>query len=232
MGISTAWVRLDGDDGAFDAYVATPHLGHGPGIVLIQEIFGVNEHIRAVAEQYALDGYMVIAPDLFWRAQPRLELGYDQAGWKRAVEIYNGFDIAKGQRDIATAVAALKARPGYDGKMASLGFCMGGLLSYHTVANGLVDAGVCYYGGGIAKQLARAPEIKAPTLLLFGEADEHIPPAAVDQIAAAFKDNPLVQMRRYPAAQHGFNCSWRDSYNMRASVKAHGETLIFLSDHL
>ncbi|MFL6708606.1 MAG: dienelactone hydrolase family protein [Massilia sp.] len=230
--MSKEWIQLDAADGKFDAYVVTPHLRRGPGIVLIQEIFGVNEHIRSVAEQYALDGYMVIVPDLFWRAQPRIELDYDQAGWKRGFDIYNNFDFAKGQSDIAAAVAALKARPGYEGKIASVGFCLGGLLSYHTIANGLVDAGVCYYGGGIASALDRAADIKVPTLMLFGEADEHIPQPAVEKITAAFQDNPLVQIRNYPDAQHGFNCSYRDSYNMRAAVKAHGETLVFLSEKL
>ncbi len=232
MGISTEWIKLDGKDGRFDAYVVTPHLRRGPGIVLIQEIFGVNEHIRAVAAQYADDGYMVIVPDLFWRAEPRLELAYDQAGWKRGFEIYQSFDFAKGQQDIATAVTALKARPGFEGKVTSIGYCMGGSLSFQTVANGVVDAGVCYYGGEIVKNLDRAVDIKVPTLMLFGEKDEHIPQAAVDKIAAAFDGNPLVEIVSFPGAEHGFNCSYRSSYNMKAAVAAHGKTLEFLAKNL
>src|SRR5476651_2142433 len=92
MSITTQWIDIDSADGTFGAYLAIPHTGKGPGIVLLQEIFGVNEHIRSVAEQYAADGYLVIAPDLFWRSGPRIELGYDEAGWKRAVELMNATD--------------------------------------------------------------------------------------------------------------------------------------------
>lgn len=232
MAIKTDWIQLDSPDGTFGAYVATPHLNKGPGIVLIQEIFGVNEHIRTVANQYAEDGYIVIVPDLFWRAAPRVELGYDEAGWKRAVELMNATDMKKAQDDIRIAIEALKQRPGYDGACASLGFCMGGMLSYHTAANGLVDAAICYYGGGIQNALDRAPEISVPVLMLFGEEDSHIPMDAVHKIAEAFNDNDMVDIVSFTDAQHGFNCNYRDSYNQRASVEAHGESLIFLSENL
>lgn len=232
MGIKTEWIKLDAADGSFDAYVVTPHTGGGPGIVLIQEIFGVNEHIRTVAEQYAHDGYTVIVPDLFWRSEPRVELGYDEAGWKRAVELMNAADNKKAQADIGVAIDALKARPGFAGPIASIGYCWGGLLSYHTAANGLVDAAICYYGGGIQNNLDRASEIAVPVLMLFGEEDSHIPMDAVQTIADAFEDNELVDIVSFTDAQHGFNCPHRDSYNQRAAVEAHGESLIFLSETL
>ena len=232
MGIKSEWIALDGADGKFDAYVVTPHTGSGPGIVLIQEIFGVNEHIRTVAEQYAQDGFVVIVPDLFWRSEPHVELGYDEAGWKRAVELMNAADNQKAQADIGVAIAALKAHEGMTGPVASLGFCWGGLLSYHTAANGLVDAAICYYGGGIQNHLDRAAEIEVPVLMLFGEEDSHIPMEAVHQIAEVFVDNELVDIVSFTDAQHGFNCAHRDSYNQRAAVEAHGESLIFLSEML
>jgi carboxymethylenebutenolidase len=232
MAISTEWIQLDSPDGKFDAYVVTPHLGRGPGIVLLQEIFGVNEHIRTVAHQYAEDGYIVIVPDLFWRSQAHVELSYDEAGWKRAVELMNAADLGKAQADIGIAVEALKQRPGHNGAIASLGFCWGGLLSYHTAANGLVDAAICYYGGGIANSLDRAAEIEIPVLMLFGEEDTHIPMDKVHKIAEAFQENELVDIVSFTEAQHGFNCNYRDSYNQRAAVEAHGESLIFLSENL
>jgi carboxymethylenebutenolidase len=232
MAIKTEWIQLDGADGKFDAYLATPHTGGGPGIVLIQEIFGVNEHIRTVAEQYANDGFMVIVPDLFWRSEPHVELGYDEAGWKRAVELMNALDNTKAQADIGVAIDALKTRDGSTGPIASIGYCLGGLLSYHTAANGLVDAAICYYGGGIQNALERAEEIAVPVLMLFGEEDSHIPMDAVHKIAAAFEDNELVDIVSFTEAEHGFNCTHRDSYNQRAAVEAHGESLIFLSEML
>src|SRR5471032_2967066 len=108
MSVTTQWIEIDSPEGKFGAYLAIPHTQKGPGIVLIQEIFGVNEHIRTVAEQYANDGFVVIVPDMFWRSAPRIELGYDEAGWKRAVELMNEADIKKAQDDIGVAIEALR----------------------------------------------------------------------------------------------------------------------------
>ncbi|VVN92850.1 dienelactone hydrolase family protein [Pseudomonas fluorescens] len=232
MSVTTQWIEIDSADGKFGAYLAIPHTRKGPGIVLIQEIFGVNEHIRSVAEQYAADGYLVIAPDLFWRSGQRIELTYDEAGWKRAVELMNATDVGKAQEDIGLAIDALKAQPGLDGGIASIGYCFGGLLSYHTAANGLVDVAVAYYGGGIQNQLERADEIEVPLLMHFGEEDSHIPLDAVEKIAERFENNDNVEIVVYPEAEHGFNCSHRDSYNQRAAAEAHGNTLIFLGQEL
>ncbi|RON33362.1 dienelactone hydrolase family protein [Pseudomonas brassicacearum] len=232
MSVTTQWIEIDSADGKFGAYLAIPHTRKGPGIVLIQEIFGVNEHIRSVAEQYAADGYLVIAPDLFWRSGHRIELGYDEAGWKRAVELMNATDVGKAQTDIELAIDALKAQPGLDGGIASIGYCFGGLLSYHTAANGLVDVAIAYYGGGIQNQLDRADEIEVPLLMHFGEQDSHIPLDAVEKIAERFDTNDYVEIVVYPEAEHGFNCSHRDSYNQRAAAEAHGNTLIFLGQEL
>lgn len=232
MSVTTQWIEIDSADGKFGAYLAIPHTRKGPGIVLIQEIFGVNEHIRSVAEQYAADGYLVIAPDLFWRSGHRIELTYDEAGWKRAVELMNATDVGKAQTDIELAIDALKAQPGLDGGIASIGYCFGGLLSYHTAANGLVDVAIAYYGGGIQNQLDRADEIEVPLLMHFGEQDSHIPLEAVEKIAERFENNDNVEIVVYPEAEHGFNCSHRDSYNQRAAAEAHGNTLIFLGQEL
>lgn len=232
MSVTTQWIEIDSAEGKFGAYLAIPHTQKGPGIVLIQEIFGVNEHIRSVAEQYAADGYLVIAPDLFWRSGHRIELTYDEAGWKRAVELMNATDVGKAQKDIELAIDALKAQPGLDGGIASIGYCFGGLLSYHTAANGLVDVAIAYYGGGIQNQLDRADEIEVPLLMHFGEQDSHISLEAVEKIAERFDNNDNVEIVVYPEAEHGFNCSHRDSYNQRAAAEAHGNTLIFLGMEL
>ncbi|KAA0980307.1 dienelactone hydrolase family protein [Pseudomonas sp. ANT_H12B] len=232
MSVTTQWIEIDSPDGKFGAYLAIPHTRKGPGIVLIQEIFGVNEHIRSVAEQYAADGYWVIAPDLFWRSGQRIELTYDEAGWKRAIELMNATDVGKAQADIELAIDALKAQPGLDGGIASIGYCFGGLLSYHTAANGLVDVAIAYYGGGIQNHLDRADEIEVPLLMHFGEQDSHISLDAVETIAERFENNDNVEIVVYPEAEHGFNCSHRDSYNQRAAAEAHGNTLIFLGQEL
>ncbi|HEV7814705.1 MAG TPA: dienelactone hydrolase family protein [Janthinobacterium sp.] len=233
MSVTSKWIDIQTGDGSFGAYLALPHTGKGPGIVLLQEIFGVNEHIRSVADQYAADGYVVLAPDLFWRNGARIELGYDQAGWGKAVELMQATEAAgKAPSDIAATVKVLRGLPEVEGKVASIGFCFGGRLSYGAAADGLVDAAVAYYGGGIQNKLDRADEVKVPLLMHFGDADSHIPMDAVKKIAERFEDKTNVELHIYPGAEHGFNCSHRESYNQRAAVEAHGNTLIFLSENI
>lgn len=233
MSITTQWIDITGADGAtFQAYLAVPHIGKGPGIVLLQEIFGVNEHIRTVAEQYALDGYVVLVPDLFWRQGAHIELGYDESSWKRAVELMQATDNPQALVDITATIAALRARPEVEGKIASIGYCLGGRLSYQAAAAGLVDTAIAYYGGGIQNKLDLADEIKVPLLMHFGSSDSHIPADAIKAIAERFDGREEVEIHVYPGAEHGFNCNYRDSYNLRASVQAHGNSLIFLSENL
>jgi carboxymethylenebutenolidase len=232
MDTSSSWIDIQGGEDRFGAYLARPRGGNGPGIVLLQEIFGVNSHIRNVADQYAADGYVVLAPDLFWRHAPRIELGYDDADWQRAVALKNATDVEQAQQDIGHAVRTLRALPGVQGKLGAIGFCFGGLLAYHTAANGHVDVAVAYYGGGIQNALARARQIHIPLQLHFGALDAHIPADAVARIANAFDDNDAVEIHVYDQAQHGFNCNHRASYQQRAAAQAHGNTLLFLGEHL
>ena len=117
MSTTSQWIDIAGPDGSFQAYLAVPHVGKGPAILLLQEIFGVNEHIRAVADQYAADGYVVLVPDLFWRSGAHIELGYDADGWTRAVELMQATDNPHADADIAATVAALRARPEETGKL-------------------------------------------------------------------------------------------------------------------
>ena len=145
----------------------------------------------------------------------------------------NATDVDKAQADIAATVKALRAHDAVgDHKVAAVGYCFGGKLSYHTLANGLVDTAVCYYGGGIQDALGRADEIKSPMLMHFGGADSHIPAEAVKSIAERFDSNDQVEIHVYEGAEHGFNCNHRDSYQQRATAQAHGHTLVFLGEQL
>ena len=146
--MNSSWIDVAAaDQGSFKAYLSLPPAGKGPGIVLIQEIFGVNEHIRAVADQYAMDGYCVLAPDVFWRQQPRVDLGYSEEDMGKGFAIMHKVDFAQAVQDLAATVKALRALPACTGKVATLGYCMGGLLSYLSAANAGVDAAVVYYPG-------------------------------------------------------------------------------------
>ncbi|MDE2624464.1 MAG: dienelactone hydrolase family protein [Betaproteobacteria bacterium] len=227
------WVEIDSPDGGtFGAYLSLPPTGKGPGIVLVQEIFGVNEHIRAVADQFAMDGFVVLAPDVFWRQQPRVELGYDEAGFARGRALKAGLDFGQVVRDLSAAASVLRGRAELTGKVASIGYCMGGLLSYLFAASGSVDAAVCYYGAGIDAHLDRSEHIKCPMLFHFGEQDALIPSAAIKAVSKAFAQKADAWVQTYPGVDHGFNCWARPMYNQTAAALARGRTLEFLSIYL
>jgi len=149
------------------------------------------------------------------------------------VELMQANDFGLAQQDIAATVKVLRGLDAVGtAKVAAIGYCYGGRLAYHSTANGLGDAAVAYYGGRIQDALERAPQIKTPLLMHFGALDSHIPLDAVKQIAETFEDNELVEIHVYEGAEHGFNCNHRDSYHQRAAAEAHGNTLVFLSEHL
>lgn len=224
------WIDIKAQDGAtFGAYVSTPPKGKGPGIVLIQEIWGVNEHIRDVADQYAMDGFTVFAPDVFFRQHSRVDLGYNDIDNPKAFAYMNGLDRALAVSDLASTANALRVHEATDGKIASVGYCLGGALSYALSATGAVDAAVCYYGGRIHTMLDRAPSIKVPILFHFAENDDHIPMSAVEAVQAAFAGRDNAHIDVYPGVEHGFNCWGRAMYNQKAAALARGRSLEFLA---
>lgn len=230
--VRTQWISIDAAEGGrYDAYLALPPAGRGPGLVLMQEIFGVNPHIRGVAEQYALAGFVVLAPDVFWRDAPRVELGYDGADRERALALMKAAQPAQLQADLRTSVAALRARPEVGARVGALGYCMGGRLAYVAAADPGVDAAVCFYGGGIQDQLALAGRIGTPMQFHYGELDGAIPPAAVERVRQAFAGR-AAEVHVYPEANHGFNCWARATYHPAAAALAHGRALVFLARHL
>jgi carboxymethylenebutenolidase len=230
MTVSSRWIDIPTNGDSFQGYLALPKAGKGPGVVIIQEIFGVNSHIRAVADQYAADGYVALAPDIFWRIQPRVELGYDGADRDKAMELYGKFKLDLGVADVSAAADALRALPEVTGKVAGVGYCLGGTLAYLSAAKGSFDIAVAYYGGGIHTLLDQADNVKAPIQFHYGELDAHIPSDAVDAVKQRFASRD-AQVFTYPGADHGFNCTDRASYNQKASALAHGRTLTFLGEH-
>jgi carboxymethylenebutenolidase len=216
----------------YAGYLALPPAGRGPGLVLWQEIFGVNAHIRAVAEQYALDGFVVIAPDVFWRQAPGVDLGYEGDDRQRGIALMQGYAIGDALADTAAAVAALRARPEVGGaKVGSFGYCMGGRMAYLTATGGRVDAAVAFYGGGIHGLLDRAAQIACPIQFHYAEQDDNIPLDAVDRVRTALAGK-AAEVHVYPGAKHGFNCWPRASYHPPSAALAHGRALAFLAGHL
>ena len=231
--VKTEWITVAaGDSQTCDAYLALPPAGSGPGIVLFQEIFGVNAHIQGVAEQYAQDGFTVLAPDLFWRQQKRVELAYDGEDRTRAVALMKELKPAQLQADVRSSVAALRARAETAGrKVGALGYCLGGRLAYTAAAITDVDAAVAYYGGGIHDQLALAPSLQCPIQFHYAASDESIPPAAVQSVRAAVAGKD-AEVFVYEGANHGFNCWDRGSYHPASAALAHGRALAFLASRL
>lgn len=227
--IATSWISVPATGGAFDAYLALPPAGRGPGLLLCQEIFGVNDHIRSVAEQYALDGFVVLAPDVFWRQQARADLGYEGADRQQAVALAGQLKPEELMTDLRAGVAALRARPEVAGaKVGAIGYCMGGRLAFSAAALAEIDAAVAYYGGGIHDQLHLATGIHCPVQFHYAGQDDHIPPAAVERVRAAMADK-AAEIHLYPDAQHGFNCWARASYHAPSAALAHGRALAFLA---
>lgn len=224
--MTSRWVDITADDGGrFQGYLAVPASGSGPGILLLQEIFGVNAHIRAVADLYAEEGYVVLAPDLFWRLEPRVELGYGEADVARARELLGRFDVDRAVADCGAALATLRRLPECRGKVGALGFCLGGRLAYLVAARSHVDAAVSYYGTGLEPLLGEADAIRCPMVFHVPEKDRHLPPQTRDAIAAAFEGREDVQLFLYPGADHGFNVPERAAYDKPASLMAHSRSL-------
>jgi carboxymethylenebutenolidase len=224
MGRSITLTSADGHQ--LGAYRADPDGAPHGGVVVIQEIFGVNSHIRDVAAGYAAAGYLAVAPALYDRVQRGAELGYTPDDMQAGRELRGGVPLAAAMADIAAAAAVARSA----GKVGTVGFCWGGLLSAAAAVNlaGTVDVSVGYYGGGIAQQLLdREPQV--PLLLHFGEEDHAIPLDDVAKVRAAW---PATAVHVYAGAQHGFECDQRPSYHAHSARVALSRSLRFFFDHL
>ncbi|MCK9512725.1 MAG: dienelactone hydrolase family protein [Pigmentiphaga sp.] len=192
------------DGGRFGAYVAQPQQPNGHAMVLLQEIFGVTGTIRKVADHYAEAGYLVLAPDLFWRLEPEIELSHSREDIQRAMSLLERFDSDRGLDDIQATADHIRGQPGFGGKVIVAGLCMGGRLSYLACTRPGFDAGLAFYGVGIEENLDRAADLACPLMLHFGRQDDYVPPAAQARIAAALASQPRATLHFYEGAGHGF----------------------------
>ena len=227
------FIEIPSEDGqTFTAYHSRPQMNGAPVIVLCQEIFGVNLHIREVADQWASVGFHVLAPDLFWRLEPRIELGYEGEDLEHARGLYQRLDLDKARADVLATSVHGKGIAETNGRTGLLGFCFGGKLVYMCAAQGDPDCAIGYYGVGIEKMLDKLPKIDCPLLLHFGAEDAATPPEATDQIEAALSSRPDSEAAVYPGAQHGFN-NWRKkTFNGPESQKAFAKSLKFARERL
>tara|TARA_Y100001970_G_scaffold267935_1_gene358599 strand:- start:61230 stop:62453 length:1224 start_codon:yes stop_codon:yes gene_type:complete len=224
--MSGSWISIKNTDGAdFGGYLSKPSSGSGPGILLIQEIFGVNDSIRRVADYYAEEGYVVLAPDLFWRIKERVELDYSTDGMKAALAFYQKFDEENALEDIALSVKALRKINECVGKVGALGFCLGGKMVFLAAERSYIDCGVSYYGVGIEKSLHMLKNIKCPLALHYGGSDEHISIEAIKKIKDTVAYIQSVEFYEYPDAGHGFANSDRNEFSKSDSLMAHSRSI-------
>ena len=194
------------------------------GLVVIQEIFGVNNHIRNVTDRFAADGYLALAPAMFDRLKPDVELAYTQDDIGKGRELAMALKPAQVLADVNGAIKELRAQG--CAKVGIVGFCFGGTVAWRAAAVANVDAAVGYYGGGIHG--ARDLKPRVPTALHFGDKDAHIP---MDQVHEVADLHPEVEVHVY-AADHGFHCDERASYDPAAAKQAYARTLEFFGKHL
>lgn len=222
MGHRIALAAKDGT--SIGAWEATPPgliKGH---VVVIQEIFGVNNHIRNVVDRLAADGYRAVAPCFFDRLEPGVELTYTPEGIARGRELVTRLATDRPLADMEAAIAYLRGSGAP--RVGITGFCWGGTMTWLAAARLHVDCAVGYYGGGIYANRGLAP--RCPTMLHFGDKDAHIPPEHVEAIRDA---HPEVVVHVY-AADHGFHCDERASYDADAARQAYARTLAFFAEHL
>jgi carboxymethylenebutenolidase len=226
-------MTIDTGDGAMTAYLALPTGGTGPGIVLIQEIFGVNQVMRDLADELASHGYVVACPDLFWRIEPGIDISdKTEAEWARAFDLFKTFHVEHGVRDLRATLAALRVHPGVTGKVGAVGYCLGGKLAYLMAAHTDVDCAVGYYGVGLQDMLGDASQIHKPLMLHIAGQDSFTPPAAQAQIHAALEHHPHVSIHDFPSNEHAFARVGGAHYDASEALIANGLTYDFFKRYL
>jgi carboxymethylenebutenolidase len=216
------------DGGTFGAYLARPAQGSGPGLVLLQEIFGINGYMKSMADRYAEEGYVVLVPDLFWRMKPGVELGYGEADFKEALGYNEKLDEDMAVRDIGATIAALRALPEQAGKVGAIGYCLGGRLAMLAAARTDLDCAACYYGVGLDAYLGEIPAIRCPMVFHFAENDAMTPPHTREAIIAALKSRPELEAFVYPGCDHAFATPERPSFDKPAATMAYSRTMSML----
>ncbi len=213
------------DGGTFQAYLAKPASGSGPGMVVIQEIFGVSDYVRRTADRYAREGFVAMAPDLFWRIEPGIDLGYSPEEWQRAFQLFGQFDVDRGIEDIAATIDALRARDDVSGGVGAVGFCLGGKLAYLTAARTDVDVAVSYYGVGMDAHADEAANVTVPLMFHQAELDEYAPAESRAALQAAFAGNDLATFYLYPGQQHAFAREEGENYDQASADLAYQRTM-------
>src|SRR6202167_4199630 len=226
-------VVVESPGGTFRAYISRPARLPAPTVVVLQELFGVNADIRATCDELAKQGFIAIAPDLFWRHEPDVDLDVrSEADWQHGLRLYGAYDRDAGARDIAQAIRTAVKLPESTGRVALQGYCLGALMAFTTAARHEVDAAVAYHGGATEKYLGEVGSLRAPLLMHLGEEDEFISKTAQAQIKAALAKKPNATVYSYPGQCHAFSRHNGAHYNAAAATLANARTSEFLNQEL
>jgi len=230
-------ISIDAADGSgsFSAYCAMPESGGGPGIVVLQEIFGVNQVMRDLCDGFAANGYIAVAPDLFWRIEPGVQLtDKSQSDWDKAFELMNAFlpNFEKGVGDIGATIAHVRGLDSCTGNVGAVGYCLGGSLAYATACFTDADACAGYYPVQIEDSLEMATNIRNPLILHLAELDEFCPPEARETIKTALGGNDHVTVYSYPGVDHAFARVAGENYDAGAAHTANSRTTELFQKHL
>lgn len=239
------WVQIAGPDGAFRAYVARPAGTPKAAVVAIQEIFGVNAVMRGKADWLAREGFLAIAPDLFWRLGKDIDItDQSEAEWSQAFDYFKRFDVDAGVKDIQATITHARTMLGTEAhdvklgakivppKVGAVGYCLGGLLAYLTAARTDADASVGYYGVNIPAFAGEAANIKKPLMLHIAGKDGFVPPDAQAQMKSALGGNSKVTLHDYPDRDHAFTREGGKNYDAGDARVADGRTIAFFQQHL
>jgi carboxymethylenebutenolidase len=221
-------------DGAFSAYVAKPEGPRPwPAVVVLQEIFGVNKVMRGVCDQLAVQGFLAVCPDLFWRIEPGIDItDHTDAEWQQAFKLFSAFNVDKGIEDVAATIAQVRASLDCAGKVGAIGYCLGGLLAFLTATRTDSDASVGYYAVGLDNRLVEAHRLSHPLMLHIAEEDGFVPKDAQAKIIAALASRSDVQLYTYPGRDHAFARPGGKNFDAADAAKANERTAAFLKKNL
>lgn len=226
-------ITIQGRDGSFKAYIAKPSVLPAPAVVVLQEVFGVNADIREHCDEIAEQGFIAVAPDLYWRQEPGIELdARSDADWQYAVRLYQEYDRDAGAKDVRDAAAVVANLPDCTGKVGLLGYCFGGLMVFLTAARYGTDAGVAFHGGETEKYLGEVGGLDSPLLVHLAEEDEFISKAAQAEIKDALAKKPNAVVYSYPGQYHAFSRHNGAHYNAEAANLANKRSYDFLRQEL
>ncbi|RMD62089.1 MAG: dienelactone hydrolase family protein [Alphaproteobacteria bacterium] len=226
-------ITIQGPDGSFGAYLALPATTPAPGVVVAQEIFGVNQVMRDICDWLAGAGFVACCPDLFWRIEPGIQLtDKTEAEWQRAFELFNAFDVDKGVVDLQATLGHLRGHEACTGKVGDVGYCLGGKMAFLMATRTDADCSVSYYGVGLDALVGEAGNITRPLLLHIAANDRFVPPEAQEKIKTALAGNPNVTIHVYEGQDHAFARVGGEHYDEAAANLANARTLDFLKRNL